>query len=333
MSAETTTRGKVAVLGGGAWGTALAHSQCLADNDTALWVRNSATAEQINASRENPGYLPGVSLSPALRATTSAAETMSGASCILVAIPAQSLRIALEQLSGDIPEQIPLILCAKGIERDTGKLPSEVANEVLPGTPVAALSGPSFAADVARGLPTAVTVAAEDGQLAHELATLLWAPQLRCYSSDDLAGIEIGGALKNVLAIAAGIVCGAKLGDSAQAALTTRGFAELRRVGGALGARSETLMGLSGLGDLILTCSSPKSRNFAYGIALGSGKPVDGLPLAEGVATAGIAAKLAAEHRIEAPVIDAVASVLDGSLTVSDAAVKLLARPLKAETA
>lgn len=333
MSSGPTRNSKVAVLGGGAWGTALAHSQCLAGNDTTLWVRNDATAGQINTSHENTEYLPGVSLAPALRATTSAVEAMSGASCILVAIPAQSLRAALQELSGDTPDQTPLVLCAKGIERDTGKLPSVIASEVLPGKPVAALSGPSFAADVARGLPTAVAVAAEDGAVAHELATLLSAPQLRCYSSDDLAGVEIGGALKNVLAIAAGIVRGAGLGDSAQAALTTRGFAELRRVGGALGARSDTLMGLSGLGDLILTCSSPKSRNFAYGVALGRGEPVEGLPLAEGVATAGIAARLAAEHRIEAPVIDAVASVLDGSLTVADATAKLLARPLKAETA
>ena len=322
----------IAVLGGGAWGTALAHSQCLGGNDTTLWARDSETVAQIAASHENFRYLPGVSLSATLRATADAGDAMRGAACILIAIPAQVLRAVLQELTVHVPANTPLVLCAKGIERETGHLPSQIAAEFLPDNPACALSGPSFAVDVARGLPTAVTVAAQCADLAHELAGMLSAPNLRCYSSDDLTGVEIGGALKNVLAIAAGIVSGAGLGDSAQAALTTRGFVELRRVGAAFGARPETLMGLSGLGDLILTCGSPKSRNYAYGLALGRNEPVEGLPLAEGVATAGIAARLAGERNIEAPIIAAVASVLDGSLAVSDAITGLMARPLKAET-
>ncbi len=332
MSSKLSKNRKIAVLGGGAWGTALAHSQCLGGNDTVLWARDRATVAQITASHENFRYLPGVSLAATLTATANAGEAMTDAACLLIAIPAQVLRAVIEELAEHVPAGTPVVLCAKGIERETGKLPSQIAKEFLPDNPVCALSGPSFAVDVARGLPTAVTVAAQCGDLAHELAGVLSAPNLRCYSSDDLTGVEIGGALKNVLAIAAGIVSGAGLGDSAQAALITRGFVELRRVGAALGARPETLMGLSGLGDLILTCGSPKSRNYSYGLALGRNEPVEGLPLAEGVATAGIAARLADERSIEAPIITAVAEVLDGTLAVRDAVTGLMARPLKAET-
>jgi glycerol-3-phosphate dehydrogenase (NAD(P)+) len=195
------------------------------------------------------------------------------------------------------------------------------------------LSGPSFAADVSRGLPTAVTVAARDEALAAGLAALLSTPHLRCYSSGDLTGVEIGGALKNVMAIAAGAASGAELGASAQAALVTRGFVELRRIGAAFGARPETLMGLSGLGDLILTCGSARSRNFAYGVALGRGDSVEGLPLAEGVATAAIAAELARNRGIDAPIVAAVAAILAGRITVPEAVSALLSRPLKSEDA
>ena len=324
---------KIAVLGGGAWGTALAHSQRLGGRSATLWARDRDLVNRINASHENFDYLPGVSLAEGLKATGCPAAAMAEADSVLVAVPAQALRNLFEAMRGDVPTGVPLVLCSKGIERETGKLPSDVASELFPDNPAAALSGPSFAADIARGLPTAVTVAARDGSRAHDLAKLLSAPNLRCYSSDDLQGVEIGGALKNVLAIAAGIVSGSHLGDSAQAALITRGFVELRRVGAALGARPETLMGLSGLGDLILTCGSPKSRNFTYGLALGRGEPVDGLPLAEGVATAGIATQLTTGQNIEAPIIGAVSRVLDGSLAVEDAIFQLLARPLKAENA
>jgi len=202
---------------------------------------------------------------------------------------------------------------------------------LLPENPVAALSGPGFAADVSRGLPTAVTVAARDEALAVHLAALLSAPHLRCYSSTDLTGVEIGGALKNVMAIAAGAASGAELGASAQAALVTRGFVELRRIGAAFGANPETLMGLSGLGDLILSCGSSRSRNFAYGLALGQGKPLTGLPLAEGVPTAAIAARIATERGIDAPIIAAVSAILDGTITIRQAVSALMTRPLKTE--
>ncbi len=333
MSSALEENRKIAVLGGGAWGTALAHSQRLGGKTVTLWARDCELVDRINSTHENFKYLPGVSLAEGLQATCSPEVALSDADCILVVIPAQTIRGVFTIIKDEIPDGAPLVLCAKGIEADTGKLPSEVIAELLSDNPVAALSGPSFATDVARNLPTAVTVASQGGETAHGLAKLLSTPNLRCYSSGDLKGAEIGGALKNVLAIAAGIVSGSRLGDSAQAALITRGFVELRRVGAALGAKPDTLMGLSGLGDLILTCGSPKSRNFTYGLALGRNEPVEGLPLAEGVPTAGIAAKLTAEKNIEAPIIGAVSSVLDGSLCVAEAISQLMARPLKVENA
>jgi glycerol-3-phosphate dehydrogenase (NAD(P)+) len=223
------------------------------------------------------------------------------------------------------------VLCAKGIERSTGELLSSIAREILPGNPIAALSGPSFASDVAKGLPTAVVVAADTEDRAAALASRFSIGHFRCYSSDDLVGVEIGGALKNVFAIAAGAVTGAQLGASAQAAMVTRGFVELRRIGAAFGAKPETLMGLSGLGDLMLTCSTSQSRNFAYGLAVGRGESLDNLPLAEGVATAGIAARLAAEHGVDAPIISAVAQILDRAITIQEAVSALMSRPLRNE--
>ncbi|TIW74623.1 MAG: NAD(P)-dependent glycerol-3-phosphate dehydrogenase, partial [Mesorhizobium sp.] len=278
MSAKETSGRKsgsgwrVAVLGGGAWGTALALAMLRAGHDVRLYARDADTVAAI-ARGENPRYLPGIKIAPGIAATSDMAAALDGADCVLAVTPAQSLRAVLAQADNHVPAGIPLVLCAKGIERDTGALLSTIVEESLPGNPVAALSGPSFASDVARGLPTAVVVAAREAELAAELAARFSAENLRCYSSDDLIGVEIGGALKNVFAIAAGAVTGAGLGASAQAAMVTRGFVELRRIGAAFGARPETLMGLSGLGDLLLTCSSRQSRNFAYGLALGQGKP------------------------------------------------------------
>ncbi|PHP68500.1 glycerol-3-phosphate dehydrogenase [Zhengella mangrovi] len=323
--------GKVAVLGGGAWGTALALTMTRAGHETVLWARDAATVEEINSRRSNARYLPGITLDPGFAATTVAADALCDAAIVLAVMPAQTLRAALSGLRPAIPETSPLVLCAKGIERDTGLLMSDIAREILPANPVAALSGPSFASDVAQGLPTAVTVAAETAELSRDLAADLSAPALRCYASDDLKGVEVGGALKNVLAIAAGSIRGAGLGASAQAAAITRGFVELRRIGAALGGRPETMMGLSGLGDLILTCGSEQSRNFAYGVALGRGESLEGRPLAEGAATAGIAARLARDNAIDAPICEAVAAVLDGRLTVRAAMEALLSRPLKTE--
>jgi glycerol-3-phosphate dehydrogenase (NAD(P)+) len=323
--------GRVAVLGGGAWGTALALTALRGGNEVSFWMRDKAIAACINTNHENPTYLPGIALEAELSATAELDAALKGAECVLAVAPAQAMRDLAKALAGRVETNVPIVICAKGIERDSGKRLSDIFAEILPGNPVAALSGPSFAADVARGLPTAVTVAAEDADLAASLARRLAAPQFRCYSTDDLVGVEIGGALKNVMAIAAGAVSGARLGASAQAAIVTRGFVELRRIAGSFGARPETLMGLSGLGDLILTCGSAQSRNFAYGVALGRGDSRDGMKLAEGVATAGIAARIAAERGIEAPITDAVDRMLAGTLTVGDAIGELLSRPLKAE--
>jgi glycerol-3-phosphate dehydrogenase (NAD(P)+) len=323
----------IAVLGGGAWGTALASSARRAGNSVRIWARDLETVEAINERRENHRYLPGMKLAEGIVATTSLAHATAAADIVLAATPAQSLRDMLSSAAGKVAADVPVVLCAKGIERDTGRLLSAVAEEILPENPIAALSGPSFATDVARGLPTAVVVAARDGDLAAELAAHLSAPQFRCYSSDDLTGVEIGGALKNVLAIGAGAVVGSGLGASAQAAMVTRGFVELRRIGAAFGAQPETLMGLSGLGDLVLTCGSGQSRNFAYGLALGKGENLAGRPLAEGVATAAIAATIARDRDIEAPIVDAVDRILAGEIAIKDAVAELMSRPLKSETA
>lgn len=322
----------IAVLGGGAWGTALAQTLCLAGNEVRLWARDAATVDAVNRDHANPRYLPGIGLHEALTASGDAGSALRGAECVLAVVPAQTMRRVLETVAPLLHSHVPVVLCAKGIEAGTGQLLSEVARKVLPENPVAALSGPSFAHDVAAGLPTAVTVAAEDLGTADRLATLLSTPSLRCYSSDDLVGVEVGGALKNVLAIAAGAVAGAGLGASAQASLVTRGFVELRRIAESLGARPETLMGLSGLGDLILTCGSGQSRNFSYGHSLGRGQPVAKLPLAEGVATAGIAWTIAQERGLDAPITQSVVMLLDQRITVREAVSNLLARPLKRET-
>lgn len=322
---------RICVLGGGAWGTALALAVLRAGHSVKLWARDEDSVAAINL-RENTRYLPGIALDPGIEATTDMAVALADSDCVLAVTPAQSLRIVLASAQDFIPKNIPLVLCAKGIERETGALLSAIVEEILTNNPIAALSGPSFAADVAKGLPTAVVVAARDDVLAVELAARFSARNLRCYSSDDLVGVEIGGALKNVFAIAAGAVTGAGLGASAQAAMVTRGFVELRRIGAAFGAKPETLMGLSGLGDLLLTCSSTQSRNFAYGLALGRGEALAGRPLAEGVPTAAIAARIAVERDIDAPIIAAVAAILDGKITISEAVSALMTRPLKTET-
>lgn len=321
---------RVTVLGGGAWGTALAATLRRADHDLRLWARDADTVAAIN-SGANPRYLPDVALPSGITATTDAKAALADTDCVLAVIPAQSLRSVLQAIAADIPKPAPLVLCAKGIERETGALLSTIVREYLPDNTIAALSGPSFASDAARGLPTAVVVACEDEARAAALALRFSVGHFRCYSTGDLTGVEIGGALKNVFAIAAGAVTGARLGASAQAAMVTRGFVEIRRLGAAFGAQPETLMGLSGLGDLLLTCSTAQSRNFAYGLAIGRGENLDGLPLAEGVATAGIAARLAAERGVDAPIISAVAGILARAITIQEAVSALMSRPLKSE--
>ncbi|BCH22335.1 glycerol-3-phosphate dehydrogenase [NAD(P)+] [Mesorhizobium sp. L-8-10] len=322
---------RLTIVGGGAWGTALAMIAQSAGHAVRLWARDAATVEALRDRGENPRYLPGIRLDRTIEATVDAAEALAGADHVLAVVPAQTLRGVLGAIAASVPPAATVVLCAKGIERDTGALLSNVVAEVLPHNPIAALSGPSFATDVARGLPTAVVVASPDAERAATLAALMSTPNFRCYSTDDLVGVEIGGALKNVLAIAAGMVAGAELGASAQAAMVTRGFVELRRIAASFGARPETIMGLSGLGDLVLTCGSAQSRNFAYGLALGRGEKIEGLPLAEGVPTAAITAQLAREKGIAAPIIAAVDELLRGTITIRQAVSNLMTRPLRAE--
>jgi len=321
-----------AIIGGGAWGTALGCLYARAGHAPRILARDAGTVAAINASRRNPRYLPDTPLPVGLTATVDPAEALAGARTILFVVPAQSLRVVAADLAPHIADDTLAILCSKGIERETGRFATDVLAEVLPGRPLAVLSGPSFAADVARGLPTAVTIAAETEEAADAAARRLSTDTFRGYATADMRGVEAGGALKNVLALAAGAVAGRGLGASAQAAIVTRGFVELRRLGAALGGRPDTLMGLSGLGDLVLTCSSAQSRNFAYGMALGRGDDRAGLKLAEGVFTAEIAARLAEEHRIDAPIIATVAAILAGQLDIDAAIEALLARPLKRET-
>ncbi len=317
----------VGIIGAGAWGTALAGVAARAGRDVVLYVRSSAT--EIAATRSNP-KLPGVKLEASVKVTDDTAVA-AAADIVLIATPAQNLRDAVAALAPHLAAAKPVIACAKGIERGTHKFMTEVIAETAINAIPAILSGPSFAEDVARGLPTAVTLAAKDETLARALVRSLGSSTFRPYHTTDLRGVEIGGAAKNVLAIAAGIVVGRKLGASAQAALTTRGFSELTRLGRACGARGETMAGLSGLGDLILTCSSPQSRNFALGIALGRGEPPPRDKLAEGEFTAPVLIELAASQHVDMPVSNAVAAILSGATTIDAAIESLLTRPFKAE--
>jgi glycerol-3-phosphate dehydrogenase (NAD(P)+) len=319
----------VAVVGAGAWGTALAGVAARAGRDVVLCARSPAIAAEIAATRANP-KLSGVTLDASVKVTDDIAVA-ARADIILIATPAQNLREAAAALAPHLAVTKPVIACAKGIERGTHKFMTEVIAETAPNAMPAILSGPSFAEDVARGLPTAVTLAAKDEQLAMALVQALGSSTFRPYHTTDVRGVEIGGAAKNVLAIAAGIVVGRKFGASAQAALTTRGFSELVRLGRACGARSETMAGLSGLGDLILSCSSPQSRNFALGIALGRGEPPPRDKLAEGEFTAPGLIELAASQNVDMPVSNAVAAILGGAMTIDKAIESLLTRPFKAE--
>lgn len=323
---------KLGVIGGGAWGTALAQLAAADGTDTLLWAREPEVVAGINARHENALFLPGVALSPAVRATGDLGALADCAALLLVT-PAQHLRATLTALAGHA--LVPLILCAKGIEADTGLLMTEVAAAVLPGFPLAVLSGPTFAAEVARGLPTAVTLACADRALAETLARRLARPQFRPYAGGDPIGAEIGGAVKNVLAIACGVVAGRRLGDNARAAVISRGFAEMLRFGIAKGAQPGTLAGLSGLGDLVLTCSSAASRNFSLGVALGEGRRAaevlgERRSVAEGAATAPVLRAAAAALAVEMPICDAVADLIAGA-PVDGVVDGLLARPLGAE--
>jgi glycerol-3-phosphate dehydrogenase (NAD(P)+) len=325
----------IAVLGAGAWGTALAATARRAGRDVALWAREADVREAIAARGENTPFLPGIALPAGMTLPVDPAEAAAGADVILLAAPAQHLRAQISLISGAVKPGTPLIVCAKGLERGTARLMTEIVEEAAPGAEAAMLSGPSFAEDVAQGLPTAVTLAARTLPLAEGLAAALASPSFRPYANDDPVGAAIGGAVKNVLAIACGIAEGKGFGASARAALIARGFAEMRRFGAALGAKPETLAGLSGLGDLILTCTTAQSRNFAFGLALGSGESVaeaDGHArgVVEGEASAKPVVERAAALGVDMPIAAAVAGIVEGE-PIDATIAALLARPLRAE--
>ncbi|QOV94265.1 NAD(P)H-dependent glycerol-3-phosphate dehydrogenase [Novosphingobium sp. ES2-1] len=324
----------IGVVGAGAWGTALAQMLASDGREVLLWAREAELVDEINAKRTNSLFLPSAQLAPAIRATSDLGE-MAALPVLLMVTPAQFLAGVLGAMGrkdGDV------VLCSKGIEAGTGRLMAEVARDAASGAEIAVLSGPTFAHEVAAGLPTAVTLACEGGETQWQrLSTVIARPTFRPYYSDDVAGAEIGGAVKNVLAIACGVVDGLGLGQNARAALISRGFAEMQRFGLALGARAETLSGLSGLGDLVLTCSSTSSRNFSLGKALGEGASATDVlgarnSVAEGAFTAPVLADIARSRDISMPIVEAVVTLLEGAAPARDVVAGLLSRPLKAET-
>ena len=330
----TDTKHPVAVIGAGAWGTALAQMAASDGREVLIWAREPDVVEAINTQHCNTAFLPSAELAPTIQATGDLGE-LAGIDTVLVVTPAQHLGTTLQQL---VTAPQDLILCSKGIEANTGRLMNDVAKDAAPTSEIAVLAGPTFAHEVAAGLPSAVTLACGGGEAQWErISPSLARPSFRPYYSDDLTGAEIGGSVKNVLAIASGVVDGLQLGQNARAALIARGYAEMQRFGEALGAQRDTLNGLCGLGDLVLTCSSESSRNFSLGKALGQGQSVEELmanrsTVAEGAHTAPILAKLAAHHDVSMPICEAVSQLLDGA-PARDIVVQLLSRPLKAEGA
>jgi glycerol-3-phosphate dehydrogenase (NAD(P)+) len=323
------------VIGGGAWGTALAQVCARAGLGATLWAREPEVVADINAGHENRLFLAGVPLEPSIRATGDLAD-LAGSDLVLAVAPAQHLRATLAAFAPHVRDGLPILLCAKGVEQGTLKLMTEVLAETCPQARRAVLSGPSFAGEVARGLPTAVTLACPDEDLGRALGEAIATPTFRPYFASDMIGAEAGGAVKNVLAIACGIVEGRGLGRSAHAALITRGFSELTRLAVALGGQAETVAGLCGLGDLVLTCSSPQSRNMSVGLALGRGETLDEalagkLSVAEGVASAPAVRQLAKKLGVDVPICEATAAILAGQVGVDEAIRGLLARPLREE--
>jgi glycerol-3-phosphate dehydrogenase (NAD(P)+) len=326
---------KIGVIGGGAWGTALAQVCARAGRDVILWAREPEVVASINAAHENATFLKGVPLEASIRATGDLAD-LAAADLILAVPPAQHMRATLSAFAAHARDGLPILLCSKGIEQGSLKLMTEVLAETVPQAQAAVLSGPSFAGEVARGLPTAVTLACPETGCAEDLAEAIATPTFRPYFATDMIGAEAGGAVKNVLAIACGIVEGRGLGRSAHAALITRGFSELTRLAVALGGEAETVAGLCGLGDLVLTCSSPQSRNMSVGLALGGGQTLEEalagkLSVAEGVASAPAVRELARTLGVETPICEAVAAILAGEVGVDDAIRGLLSRPLREE--
>ncbi len=327
----------IGIIGAGAWGTALATVAARAGHRTVIWAREAEVAEAINSGHENTSFLPGVAIDEDIRATSDLAAAAAEADVLLMAVPAQHMRAVSSELAGALADGAALVICAKGVEQGSNALMSEVLAETVPAARLAVLSGPTFAREVALGLPAAVTLACADGDMGAELVQALGQPMFRPYLSDDLIGAQIGGAVKNVLAIACGVIRGRELGENAQAALTTRGIAEIVRLGEAKGGRRETLSGLSGIGDLMLTCGSEQSRNMSLGAALGRGQGLKEIlaarkTVAEGVFSAAAITALARELDVEMPVCAAVDSVLNGGRTIEEAMESLLSRSFKRES-
>jgi len=325
----------IGIVGGGAWGTALAHALAKSGKSCRLWAYEPETVQEIQDHKTNRVFLPGIDLAASLEATAKLAD-LANCDLILLVPPAQNLGQIAADLTHHLDAHTPVVVCAKGIDRRTNRLLADVLTEAMPDQPSAFLSGPSFAADVARERPAALTVACRNEDLGAQIAKALGSRRMRLYWSGDTVGVQLGGAVKNVLAIAAGIVDGMELGASAHAALVTRGFAELRRFGAALGAERETLAGLSGLGDLILTCGSPQSRNMSLGPALGQGQSIDDIlgarkSVTEGVFTAAAVVAIAEEKGIEVPIARAVHDIVENDLSIPDAIDALMARPMKEE--
>jgi glycerol-3-phosphate dehydrogenase (NAD(P)+) len=326
---------RIGVVGGGAWGTALAVTARRAGRDVVLWARESEVVAAINERHENPHFLPGIAIDPAITATGELAAA-AAADAVLLVVPAQHLRAIADAIAGALRPDTSVVICAKGVEESSGALMSEIAASALPGRGLAILSGPTFAGEVARGLPTAVTLATAVPTLGRALIAALGTRSFRPYLGDDVIGAEIGGAVKNVLAIACGVVAGRRLGDNARAALITRGLAEMVRLARAKGGRAETLMGLSGLGDLTLTCTALQSRNHSLGFALGEGKTLAEIlgprrSVAEGVSSAAAIAALARRLTVDMPIVAAVDAILHHGADIDEAIAALLARPFRDE--
>lgn len=327
----------IGIIGGGAWGTALAIALHRPDRDVVLWAREPEVVRDINERRENRIFLPGVALPDGITATNTIAD-VARTQALLVVVPAQYVRAIARALAPHLAAATPAVICAKGIEQQSSALMSDIVAEILPRSPIAVLSGPTFASEVARGLPTAVTLAIADAGIGRTLVAAFGSPRFRPYLSDDVVGAQIGGAVKNVLAIASGIVSGRGLGENARAAVITRGLHEMVRLGQALGGRMETLMGLSGAGDLMLTCMSAKSRNFSVGFALGEGKTLaeamGGKPsVAEGVFSASAVSVLADRKNVAMPISRAVDAVVNRGAEIDRVIEELLSRPFTSEYA
>ncbi|NQV83012.1 MAG: NAD(P)-dependent glycerol-3-phosphate dehydrogenase [Rhodospirillales bacterium] len=328
---------RIGIIGAGAWGTALAMVARRAGLSVVIQAREADVVDSINNACENSAFLPGVALDPAIQATTKVAEAAAGADAVLLTVPSQFLRAAIGELKGRLGDAVPVVICAKGIEQTSHALMSEIIEDVLGAAPVAVLSGPTFAAEVAADLPAAVTLAGTDEAMVTRLSEALVTPRFRPYRSDDIIGAQIGGAVKNVLAIGCGIVEGRGLGDNARAALITRGMAEIVRLGTAKGARAETLMGLCGIGDLVLTCNAMQSRNFSLGVGLGRGETLDEIlgartSVAEGVSNASSISELAAILNVDMPICLAVDGILNRNADIDATIAGLLSRPVKVET-